>query len=114
MSLNSSDCNNTNNIISRATTGEVVDRTSNTLKDWSVCISTTETLNKLVTNVASLKVGEDKDVSVSGNLGEWSLEFTNLRDKSCVKLKVAVECKISVLLVSKLCGLLDQLRSLYY
>lgn len=55
-------------VVNGATAAQVVDRTCNTLKDWTYGISIAESLNELVCDVTHLKAREYKHICVAGNL----------------------------------------------
>ena len=67
LSLNAGDGDNANYIFCRAATGKIVNWCSNTLKDRTVCFSLRKTLNKLVSYVSGIEVGEDEGICLAGN-----------------------------------------------
>ena len=67
-------------IIYRATTREVVYRTSDTLKDRADSDGTTQTLNELVTDVTHLKVRNYQYISLTSYIRTWSLLGSYLRN----------------------------------
>ena len=87
-------------IIYRATTREVVYRTSDTLKDRADSDGTTQTLNELVADVTNLKVRNYQYVSLTSNVRTWSLLGSYLRNEGSISLKLTVEVKLWELLLS--------------
>ena len=73
--FNSSDCSNLYNVLSGATAGKVMDRSSQTLNQWTNSFSVSEALNQFVTNVSRLKIREDQDVSFTSYLRARSFSF---------------------------------------
>ena len=66
--LTSSDSYQVVDVLYRATTAQVVDRTSDTLKDRTDSSSTSETLNQLIGDVSYLEAWHNQYVGLTCNL----------------------------------------------
>ena len=111
MSLNGGNGNHTYDIVSRTTTGKIIDRTCDALKEGTVSLGATEALYELIADIARFKRWEDEDVGVAGNLGIGGFELRYFRNDCCVELEIAVKCQLRSFLVGKFCCLLDLLGS---
>ena len=89
--LNCRDGNNTNDILGDAASGEVVDRSCDTLRNRAVSLCLGKTLNELVADVTCVKIREYKYVSLACNVAARSLRSTYGRNHSGVCLKLAVQ-----------------------
>ena len=74
----------TNDILSGASTGKIVDRSCDTLKHRTISFCFCKSLNQLVTNVTTVKVREDQYVCLSSNSAVWSLRSCYRRNKCCI------------------------------
>lgn len=92
-------------IVYRATTRKVVHWTGNTLKNWTNSDSIAKTLNKLVADIANLKVRNDKHIGMTSNKATWCLLLAYSRNKSCIGLQFTIELKLRSHLVCKTCSL---------
>ena len=66
--LASCDCHHLVDVVYRAAAAKVVDRTGDTLEDWSDSVCVTESLNELVADVTNLEAWEHENISVTCNL----------------------------------------------
>ena len=93
-------------VIYRATTRKIVNRTGNTLKDRTDSDGTTQTLNELVADVTNLEVRNYQYVSLTSYVRTWSLLGSYLRNEGCISLKLTIEVKLWELLLSNSYGIL--------
>ena len=70
------DSYNTNDIVSGASTGQVIYRFCDTLSDRSVSFCFCKTLSQLVSDISCIKVWEDKNVSLTCNRASRSFRST--------------------------------------
>ena len=91
---------NAYDILGDAAAGKVIDRSSDTLGNRAVSLSLCKSLNELVADVAGVKVGEYKNVSLSGYVAAGSLGGAYGRNHSGVSLKLAVQKDVRAKLLS--------------
>ena len=75
--LNSRQSDDTNNILPVAAAGEVIDRSCKSLQHRAVSFCFSKSLNQLVTDVAAVKVREDKNVSMTCNFASFCFCFSS-------------------------------------
>ena len=93
-------------VIYRATTRKIVNRTGNTLEDRTDSDGTTQALNELVADVTYLEVWNYQYVSLTSYVRTWSLLGSNLWNEGCICLKFTIEMKLWELLLSNSYGIL--------
>ena len=76
----------TNDILSGASTGKIVDRSCDTLKHRTISFCFCKSLNQLVTNVTTVKVREDQYISMSGNFASFCFCLCYGRNDCSIKL----------------------------
>ena len=97
LALYSCDSNNTNDIVCRASSGQVVNRFCDTLCNRSVCFCFTKTLSKFVSDVSCIKVREYQNVCFTCNFAARSFGCTNARYDCCVKLEFTIKFEFRML-----------------
>ena len=107
LALNCSDCYNAYDIVCGASTGQIVDRSCDTLGNRAVCFCLCQSLNELVTDVACIQVRENQDICMTCHFAARSLCLTYTRNDRRVKLHLTIQLKVRILLSCNLRSLYD-------
>ena len=84
------------NLIDIAAARKVVNRSSNTLEDWTYSGAAGETLNKLVADIACLKARENEGVAMAGNSAALGLAGAHAWNDSGIGLEFAINLEIGI------------------
>ena len=74
LALNCSDRYNAYDIVCGASTGQIVDRSCDTLGNRAVCFCLCQSLNELVTDVACIQVRENQDICMKKLAGKREMQ----------------------------------------
>ena len=91
-------------VVGRASAGEVVDRSGETLEHGTYGLDAAETLHEFVCDVAHLKVGEYEHVGTTGNVAVGSLAAAYAGHEGGVGLELSVEREGGCHFLGYLCG----------
>ena len=82
-----------------AAAGQVVDGRVQTLQDGAVSLKAAQTLCNLVADIASIDVGEDEGIGVTGNLRAGGLQLADFGGNGGIKLQLAVDLQLRMSLL---------------
>ena len=108
--LNTGDGDDANDVFGRAAAGEIVHRGCDALGDGAVSFGLRESLNKLVTDIARIYIGEDEHVRLSCDGGARRFRRSDGIDDGGVELHLAVEEYLRCELVGDFAGVDDLAR----
>ena len=97
------------NLIDIAAARKIVDRSSNTLEDWTYSGAASETLNKLVADIACLKAWEYEGVAMASDGAALGLAGANTRNDSGIGLEFAINLEIASTTLSTISCLAEPL-----
>ena len=99
LALYSGDGNNAYDILSGASTGQIVDRFCDTLGNRAISLCLCQSLGQFVTDVSSIQIREDQDVGFTCYGAARSLACAYARNDCRVKLELAVQFEVRIRLL---------------